>query len=60
MKPIKITCAPTGFEGYSVYDKEGVCRVGRGMWAAQHLIEDTSELSATKTKFYTVEWDGSI
>ena len=60
MKPIKITSAPTGFEYYRVCDQEGVCRVVRGMWAAQHLIMDTSELGETKTKLHIAEWNGSI
>ena len=33
-----------------ICDREGVCQVIRGMWAAQHLTEDIREPSATKTK----------
>ena len=39
-----------------VCDQEGICRVVRGMRAAQHLIEDTPSLSATKTRLYPAEW----
>ena len=56
MKAIKLTTAPQGFEYYRVCDQEGVCRVVRGMWAAQHLIEVNPELTATKTKLYPAEW----
>ena len=55
MRPTKITTAPEGFEYYRVCDQEGVCRVVRGMRAAQHLVEDFPELTATKTKLYPVE-----
>ena len=51
----KLTTAPEGFELYRVCDREGVCHEVRGMWAAQHLIEATAELTATKTK-YSAEW----
>ena len=56
MKATKLTTAPDGFEYYRVCDQEGVCRVVRGMWAAQHLIEDMPELTATRTKLYPAEW----
>ena len=56
MKATKLTTAPQGFEYYRVCDQEGVCRVVRGMWAAQRLIEDMPELTATKTKLYPAEW----
>ena len=41
MRATKLTTAPQGFEYYRVCDQEGVCRVVRGMWAAQHLVKDT-------------------
>ena len=41
MRATKLTTAPQGFEYYRVCDQEGVCRVVRGMWAAQHLVEET-------------------
>ena len=47
---------PAGFEYYRVCDQEGVCRVVRGMWAAKELIEDRSDLTATRTKLYPAEW----
>ena len=56
MTATKLTTAPEGFEYYGVCDQEGVCRVVRGMWAAQHLIEVTPSLSATKTRLYPAEW----
>ena len=56
MRATKLTTAPQGFEYYRVCDQEGVCRVVRGMWAAQHLLEDTPGLSATKTRLYPTEW----
>jgi len=56
MRATKLTTAPQGFEYYRVCDQEGVCRVVRGMWAAQQLIEDTPGLSATKTRLYPAEW----
>ena len=55
MKATKLTTAPEGFEYYRFCDREGVCQVVRGMWAAQHLTEDIRELSATKTK-YSEDW----
>ena len=51
----KLTSAPEGFEYDRVCDREGICQVVRGMWAAQHLTEDIRELSATKTK-YSEDW----
>ena len=56
MRATKLTTAPQGFEYYRVFDKEGVCRVVRGVWAAQHLIEDMPHLTATKTKLFPVDW----
>ena len=56
MKATKLTTAPEGFEYYRVCDQEGVCRVVRGIWAAQHLTEGNPELTATKTKLYPAEW----
>ena len=56
MKATRLTTAPQGFEYYRVSDQEGVCRVVRGMWAAQHLIEDTPELTATKTQLFPADW----
>ena len=56
MRETKLTTTPQSFEYYKVCDQEGVCRVVRGMWAAQHLIEDNSDLSATKTRLYPAEW----
>ena len=56
MKATRLTTAPQGFEYYRVCDQEGVCRVVRGTWAAQHLIEDSPELTATKTKLYPADW----
>ena len=56
MKATKLTTAPEGFEYYRVCDQEGVCRVVRGMWAAQHLTQGNPELTATKTKLYPAEW----
>ena len=47
----KLTTAPEGFEYYRVCDREGVCHVVRGMWAAQHLEEDSSVLTAKRTKY---------
>ena len=55
MEATKVTTTPQGFEYYRVCDREGVCHEVRGMWAAQHLIEATAELTATKTK-YSAEW----
>ena len=52
----QLTNALQGFEYYRVCDQEGVCRVVRGKWAAQHLIEDMPELTATNTKLYPAEW----
>ena len=51
----RLTTAPEGFEYYRICDREGVCQVVRGMWAAQHLTEDMRELSANKTK-YSEDW----
>ena len=56
MRATKLTTAPQGFEYYRVCDQEGVCRVVRGMWAVQHLIEDKPHLTATKTKLYPADW----
>ena len=56
MKATQLTTAPQGFEYYRVCDQEGVCRVVRGMWAAQHSIEDNPELTVTKTRLYPAEW----
>ena len=56
MKATKLTAAPQGFEYYRVCDQEGVCRVVRGMGAAQPLIEDPPELTATKTQLYPADW----
>ena len=56
MRATKLTTAPQGFEYYRVCDQKGVCRVVRGMWAAQQLIENTPGLSATKTRLYQAEW----
>ena len=56
MRATKLTTAPQGFEYYRVCDQEGVCRVVRGIWAAQHLVEDTPGLNATKTRLNTAEW----
>ena len=51
----KLTTAPEGFEYYRVCDRAGVCHVVRGMWAAQHLEEDSSVLTAKRTK-YSDDW----
>jgi len=51
----KLTTAPEGFEYYRVCDREGVCHVVGGMWAAQHLEEDSSVLTAKRTK-YSDDW----
>ena len=51
----KLTTAPEDFEYYGVCDREGVCHVVRGMWAAQHLEEDSSVLTAKRTK-YSDDW----
>jgi len=56
MRATRLTTAPQGFEYYRVCDQEGVCRVVRGMWAAQHLIEDTHSLNTTKKTLYPAEW----
>ena len=56
MRATKLTTAPQGFEYYRVCDKEGVCRVVRGVWAAQQFIEDMPHLTATKTKLFPVDW----
>ena len=56
MKATQLTTAPQGFEYYRVCDQEGFCRVVRGMWAAQELIEDNPQLAATKTRLYPAEW----
>ena len=56
MKATKLTTAPQGFEYYRVCDQEGPCRIVRGMWAAKELIEDSSELNATRTKLYPANW----
>ena len=55
MKATKLTTAPESFEYYRICDREGVCQVVRGMWAAQHLTENLSELIATHTK-YSEDW----
>ena len=55
MNATKLTNAPEGFEYYRICNRDGVCRVVRGMWAAQHLTEDIRELSGTKTK-YSEDW----
>ena len=47
----QLTNAPEGFEYYRVCDREGVCQVVRGMWAALDLTVDILELSATKSKY---------
>ena len=60
MGPTKLTNSPTGLEYYRVCDEEGVCRVVKGMWKAQHLVEDTPGLTATKTRLYPAEWDELI
>ena len=39
MGPTKLTNTPTGLEYYRVCDEEGVCRVVKGMWKAQHLLD---------------------
>ena len=52
----KLTTAPEGFEYYRVCDRgSGVCHVVRGMWAAQHLEEDSSVLTTKRTK-YSDDW----
>ena len=51
----KITTAPEGFEYYRVCDREGVCHVVRGMWAAEHLAEDNAVKTAKRTQ-YSDEW----
>lgn len=56
MRATKLTTAPQGFEYYRVCNKEGVCRVVPGVWAAQQLIEDMPHLTATKTKLFPVDW----
>ena len=56
MRAMQLTTAPQGFEYYRVCDQEGVCRVVRGMWAAQRLVEDTPGFSATRTRLYPAEW----
>ena len=43
----RLATALEGLENYRICDQEGVCQVVRGMWAAQHLTENISELSAT-------------
>ena len=56
MTSTKLTTASQGFEYYRVCDQEGACHVVRVMWAADNLIEDMPELTATKTKLYPAEW----
>ena len=51
----RLTTAPEGFEYYRVCDQEGVCQVVRGMWAAQHLIEENAVMTANRTK-YSPDW----
>ena len=55
MKATKLTAAPQGFEYYRVCDQEGVCRVVRGMWAAEHLAEDNAVKTAKRTQ-YSDDW----
>ena len=56
MRATKLTTASQGFEYYRVCDQEGVCRVVRGMWEAQQLIEDVPHLTPAKTKIYPADW----
>lgn len=56
MNAIKLTTAPQGFEYYRVCDQEGVCRVVRGQWAVQHLVEHSPGLRASTSKLDPVEW----
>ena len=56
MKATKLSKAPEGYAYYRVCDPEGICRVVRGALAAQRLVEEMPQLSATKTKLYPVDW----
>ena len=56
MKATKLTKAPEGFAYYRVCDPEGICRIIRGAFAAQRLVEDMPRLSTTKTTLYRVDW----
>ena len=56
MKATKFTKASEGFSSYRVCDPEGICRVVRGALAAQRLVEDMPNMSATKTTLYPVDW----
>ena len=56
MEVTELTKATEGFAYYRVCDPEGICRVVRGALAAQRLVEDMPNLSATKTTLYPVDW----
>ena len=56
MKATKLTKTPEGFAYYRVCDPEGICCVVRGALAAQRLVEEMPQLSATKTKLYPADW----
>ena len=48
MTPVRITNAPQGFEYYKVCDRNGVCRVVRGIEEAERIMKETPGLTATK------------
>tara|TARA_X000000950_G_scaffold80962_1_gene101745 strand:- start:283 stop:465 length:183 start_codon:yes stop_codon:yes gene_type:complete len=60
MRLIKLTSAPRGFEYYRVCDQEGVCRVVRGNWAAQHLMGVDPGLGAIRTTPYPADWPEGV
>ena len=51
----KLTIAPEGFELYRVCDRQGVCHEVKGMWAAEHLVEDNAAMTAKRTQ-YSDDW----
>ena len=56
MKATELINATEGFAYYRVCDPESIYRVVRGALAAQRLVEDMPNLSATKTTLYPVDW----
>ena len=56
MNATTLTKVPEGFAYYRLCDPEGICCVVRGALAAQRLVENMPNLSATKTTLYPVDW----
>ena len=56
LRSTKLTTAQQGFEYCRACDQVGVCRVVRGEWAVQRLIEEMPHLTASKTKLFPADW----